>query len=150
MKNEEVINNVVSAANEWRRWRELLNEIQNSNRNNYKIYFDNDGLWTDSEEERDEYPLDGDTDVQIAVDQNDNNYDIYCDAIKGLASALNAKYNCPYGDSWYITKGEKTLSFRDHDIANSTRNHHLTLWEVRHNGGINRQDLINAVEWISY
>jgi len=146
MKN--LINNIATAGNEWRNWRELLNEFTASDSGNYKVMFDNDGFFSDNENDFDDYELDGDIDRQIAIDKNDEAYENYNDAIHELAKEINADISFPYGNSWYLVKGLKTLTLRDHDVANSTCNHHNEIRSIRHDGGINIDDLNNAIGWL--
>ena len=148
MLNQAIIN-VANAGNKWRVWRELLNAISEANKCNYDVWFDEDGFFTDNESEREEYAYIGYENQEIAVENNDKAYDLYNDAIAELAKELNAELSLPYGNSWYITKNDKTITLRDHDVASSTMRYHNEIYSIRHDGGINVNDLRKAIEWIN-
>jgi hypothetical protein len=143
---------IIETANEWRTWRELLDEIKNSDKGNYTVKFDADGFWTDNEEEFDDYELSGDDDRQLAIDKNDEAYDNYVTALMNFSKEIGADFENPYGNSFYVVRyvggGSKTLAFRDHEIADSTRSHHDKIMAVYHKGGINFNELNDAINWI--
>ena len=147
-KMRNLINNVAIAGDEWRKWRELLDKLKQSDKGNYRVMFDVDGFFSDEEPDFDDYEFDGDSDRSFAIEKNDETYDNYNNAIYKLAKEINAEVSIPYGNSWYLVKGNKTLTLRDHDVANSTFNHYDEIWSVRHDDGVDENDLTNGINWL--
>ena len=128
-----------------------MDEIKKSDSGNYTVRFDADGFYCEDDDD-DGYEFSGDDDRQIAIDKNDEAYDNYVNTLMEFAKEIGADFENPYGNSFYIVKyaenGSKTIAFRDHKIADSTRSHHDKIRAIYHNGGIDFNELNDAINWI--
>lgn len=119
----------------------VVKYMSEANNGNYEVYFD-ENLWevTEDEIENGENYKYTSSDISIITDMLASYYNKLVSSIE----LIGYKINCPYNDSIYIYKneGSKAISLRDHDVANSTRNHWDEIYAVNiYNGNITEEIL---------
>jgi DNA repair protein RadC len=149
-ETDVIITELENTGNEFIKWLDLVREIEGEN---VKIKFDENGYFTSEESEFDDYKYDGRDykDFQFAKTKQETEYEKFNNKLKDLSDKLGLELSNPYGDSWYLSTedGTKTISFRDHNIANSTLRHHEAIYPVYYSNEIYKSDINKAIEWLN-